>query len=369
MHTNNCDRWNRNHQRYKRVFGVLLIVLFTLIFTVSYADEIRSRAAVVLDASTGKILYAKNPNLRRPPASTTKMMTAIVVLENKDLDEIVTVSKFATKASPHRAGFKKGDKVKIEELLYAALLGSANDAAIALAESVSGSEAKFVKLMNKKARSIGAKNTKFLNSNGLPRAGQYTTASDLAKIMRYALGYQKIKDIIGTRSAEVSIENGNSILVKNTNKLLWSDEYLVGGKTGYTRKARHCFVCAAERDDETVIVALLGSPSRSNLWKESEVLIGKGFDILSNKGKSIIYSTESTYGDSFAKNEVHKNGYKSKKISKSKGDKAIIAKNNKTLRSAKFLTKKSHEKKVLTKYRKKKSESIAKKFGVEKHRG
>jgi D-alanyl-D-alanine carboxypeptidase (penicillin-binding protein 5/6) len=225
---------------------------------------------------------------------------------------------------------------------------------------VSESEAKFVRLMNKKARSIGAKNTRFRNSNGLPRAGQYTTASDMAKIMRYALGYQKFKDIIGTRLAEVSIENRRSILVENTNKLLWSDEDLVGGKTGYTRKARHCFVCAAERDDETVIVALLGSPSRKNLWKESEVLIGKGFDILSNKEHTVIYST---------KNTVYKNGHKSKKASKSKRDKALIAKNIEALKSAKLLAKKKDEEKAFTKYRKKKSGSIAKKSGVKGNKG
>src|SRR4030042_5073834 len=215
-----------------------------------------------MDASTGGILYAKNPDLRLPPASTTKLMTAVVVMENANLADVIPISRNATRVSPHKAGFKRGDKVTVEKLLYAALLGSANDAAVALSESVAGSEARFVELMNRKAVEIGARDTKFINSNGLPGPGQYITAYDLSKIMSYALRYPILRQIIGTRVTGVSTENGNAIFLKNTNRLLWSDEDLVGGKTGYTRKARHCFVCAAEREKDTVVVALLASPSR-----------------------------------------------------------------------------------------------------------
>jgi D-alanyl-D-alanine carboxypeptidase (penicillin-binding protein 5/6) len=216
-------------------------------------------------------------------------MTAIVAIENADLKDVVKVSSRAAHVSPHKAGFKAGDRVSIEKLLYAALVGSANDAAVALAEGVAGSEARFVEMMNRKAAAIGANNTRFINPHGLPGPGQYITASDLSKIMTYALRYPKLKEIIGTRVTEISTQKGRSIFLKNTNRLLWSDDELVGGKTGYTRKARHCFVCAAERQSDTVIVAVLGSPSRSDLWKESETLIVKGFDLMEGKGEPVVY--------------------------------------------------------------------------------
>jgi D-alanyl-D-alanine carboxypeptidase (penicillin-binding protein 5/6) len=272
-------------------FSVLLFGIFCLMSTDSFADNILSRSVVVMDASTGKILYAKNPYLKRLPASTTKLMTSIIAVENTSPSERVTISRRASHVSPHKAGFKEGDQVTVKQLLYAALVDSANDAAVALSEGVAGSEANFVSLMNAKAHSIGAQNTRFINSNGLPGRGQYTTAYDLAKIMGYALRHQTLKKIIATRETDITTEEGDSISLTNTNKLLWSDEDMLGGKTGYTRRAMHCFVCAAERENRTLIVAVLGSPSRDNLWRESETLIGKGFDLMENSREPVIYTT------------------------------------------------------------------------------
>jgi D-alanyl-D-alanine carboxypeptidase (penicillin-binding protein 5/6) len=328
-------------------FFCILFSVFCLLCSVSFADEICSRSAVVMDASTGRILYAKNPDLRLPPASTTKLMTAIVVLENADLADIVTVSKNASMVSPSKAGFKEGDKVTIETLLYAALMKSANDAAVALAEAVAGSEARFVELMNKKAVEIGAYDTKFINPHGLPGPGQYTTASDLSKIMNYALIYPILRNIIGTRVTEISTEDGDSIFLKNTNKLLWSDQDLVGGKTGYTRRARHCFVCAAERDNDTVIVALLGSPSRVDLWKESEFLIGQGFKVIGNKEEPVIHITKVTYDT----HDIKKKKYR--KSSKLKAKRRIIAKKIKKQKKTKIFVKKRSKTKNFAKHKNK----------------
>jgi D-alanyl-D-alanine carboxypeptidase (penicillin-binding protein 5/6) len=244
---------------------------------------IKSRAAVVIDASTEEILYSKNPNRQLPSASTTKLMTAILAIENKNLSDIVTVSKNASHIYPSKAGLKEGNKLTVEGLLYATLLKSANDAAVALAEAVAGSEEQFVHLMNKKAISIGATNTKFINSTGLPGPGQYITAPDLAKIMRYAMRYPKLKEIIGTPMTQVLTEEGKTLSLRNTDKLLWSDEEIIGGKTGYTCSAGHCFVCAAEHNTRMIIVAILGSPSRKNLWKETEKLVAKGFEKIMHK--------------------------------------------------------------------------------------
>ena len=333
---------------------LLVFSLFTFHFSLSssLAEEVYSRSAVAMDAATGRILYAKNPDLRLAPASTTKLMTAIIAIEKADLSDVVTVSRNASHVSPHKAGFREGDKVTVRTLLYAALLGSANDAAVALAEAVAGSEEKFVYLMNSKAIAMGVKDTKFINPHGLPGPGQYITAYDLSKIMSYALRYSKLKEIIGTRVAEVSTENGNAIFLKNTNRLLWSDEDLVGGKTGYTRKARHCFVCAAEREKDMIVVALLGSPSRDDLWRESEVLVQKGFRAIANNEEPDIYFAKADYDALYIK----KGSYK--KSSRLTTDKKIVkrtAKHKKT----KMVAKKTGKTKILAK-KKGKTKTFAK---------
>ena len=304
-------------------FCILLLSIFCLMLTDSIADNILSHSVVVMDASTGKILYAKNPNLRRLPASTTKLMTSIIAIENASSSELVTISRRASPVSPHKAGFREGDQVTVKQLLYAALLDSANDAAIALSEGVAGSESDFVSLMNAKAQSIGAENTRFINPNGLPGRGQYITAYDLAKIMAYALGHPTLKKIIATRETDITTEGGNSISLTNTNKLLWNDADMIGGKTGYTRKAMHCFVCAAERENRTLIVAVLGSPSRNSLWRESESLINKGFDLLENNREPVIYNTvaasDSSGTDKVTTKVSAKKNRKTKTLARRKG--------------------------------------------------
>jgi D-alanyl-D-alanine carboxypeptidase (penicillin-binding protein 5/6) len=260
--------------------------IFSLSLSSASGETLDARSAVIRDASTGRVLYARSPDLRLPPASTAKLITAILVMERANLNDVVTISKNASRVRPLKAGLKKGDKVTVEELLYAALIKSANDAAVALAEAVAGSEENFVYLMNQKAAALGAQDTQFVNATGLPGPRQYTTALDLTTIMVSALSYPKLREIIGTPVAEFSTRDGRHLSLKNTDKLLWSDECLIGGKTGYTFTAGHCFVGAAERKRATIIVALLGSPSRNRLWKETEALIGKGFQMLENSDQA-----------------------------------------------------------------------------------
>jgi D-alanyl-D-alanine carboxypeptidase (penicillin-binding protein 5/6) len=349
---------------------VSLFFIFHFSLSTAHADEVSSRAAVVIDSSTGKILYAKNPDLRLAPASTTKLMTAIVTIENADLKDIVTISRNASHVSPHKAGFKAGDRVSIEKLLYAALVGSANDAAVALAEGVAGSQAGFVEMMNGKAASIGANNTRFINPHGLPGPGQYITASDLSKIMTYALRYPKLKEIIGTRVTEISTQKGHSIFLKNTNRLLWSDDELVGGKTGYTRKARHCFVCAAERQGDAVVVAVLGSPSRSDLWKESETLIVKGFDLMESKGEPVVYVSKTDNESPVIEKVSYKKATKHRKwTSKSRRGGKVI-KSAAGHKKKKMYANKKRKARILAKHRsKKKDYHIAEKSGSDGNKG
>jgi serine-type D-Ala-D-Ala carboxypeptidase (penicillin-binding protein 5/6) len=357
-----------NFIEFKLLYLIVLLAAYGMCPVVSYAYDLHSRAVAVIDATSGKLLYAKNPELKCPPASTTKLMTAIVTLENKDLKDIVAISRNAARVPPHKAGFREGERVTVEELLNAALIGSANDAAVALAEATSGSEEKFVELMNNKALSIGATNTRFINPNGLPGPGQYITAVDLAKIMDYALRYPKIREIIGTRVAQVSTTDGNTKLIRNTNRLLWSEDELVGGKTGYTSKARHCFVCAAERKNDTIVVALLGSPSRSDLWKETELLIGKGFDVMGNRESPMVYLTKVDLDEPVIYKKSHGKSSKAKIKSKKAGHKKkYMAKNHKkTKLYAKQKTKKSR---LYAKQKSKKSYRLVKKGEIEKNKG
>ena len=271
--------WVRQPDKKRKDAFLCSLVLFPLVFILissnCFAEIINSRAAVTIDASTGEILFSKNPNRRLPPASTTKLMTAIVAMESENLSKVVTISKNASHAAPSKAGFKKGDRITIEGLLYAALLESANDAAVAISEAIAGSETRFVSLMNQKALAIGARDTKFINANGLPGSGQYTTALDLSKILNYALKIPKLREIIGTPEAQITTKSGRIFYLRSTDKLLWSDEKVIGGKTGYTQKAGHCFVGAAKSEAKTILVAVLGSPSRKNLWADTEKLISE----------------------------------------------------------------------------------------------
>lgn len=257
------------------VSGLLFFTLIPPLAVISCFAYPYSRAAVSIDAATGKILFSKNPNRLLPPASTTKLMTTIVALEKVKISKIVTVSKNASHIDPSRAGFREGDKLTVEDLLYAALIKSANDAAIALAETIAGSEKRFVQLMNEKAIFIGARHTRFINSTGLPGPGQHTTALDLSKIMSYGLRYPKLREIMATPETQIATEEGKTFFLRNTNKLLRADEKVIGGKTGYTRSAKHCLVCVAKDRTKTIIVALLGSPTRKNLWLEAKKLIAR----------------------------------------------------------------------------------------------
>jgi len=272
-----------------------LAVCLSLAVPSAFGEEVKARAAVVMEAETGKVLFAKNPELRLFPASTTKLMTALVVLDWMQPDDVVTVSKRAAAAAPTKIGLRHGDTITIGALLHAALIRSANDAAIALAEAVAGSEAGFVELMNRKADSLGLNNTRFINPNGLPGPGQYTTALELAEIMREAARQPLLKEILGIRIAEVSTAEGRTETIRNTNHLLWSDQKLLLGKTGYTREAGHCFVGAGDCGSGMLIVALLGEPMRGLLWSEAGFLMNLGERVINNLEEPVVYISRADY--------------------------------------------------------------------------
>ena len=253
-------------------FGLLLAVQVFFIaidpvWSFNPDENLSARAAVLMDAATGKILYQKEADLRLPPASTTKVVTAILALESgRKLTESLIVSKEATRVPASKLYLRPGQSLTIEELLYGIMLASANDASMVLAEGIGGSVEKFAEMMTKKASDIGANNSHFTNPHGLTAPDHYSTARDLAMLFRYAMKSAIFREIVQTKFSSVSTIAvvkkkvvPRRISVRNHNRLLWNYDGALGGKTGYTYAAQKCFVGAVQRNGATLIVAILGA--------------------------------------------------------------------------------------------------------------
>lgn len=243
--------------------------------TNAYSIPVTAKAAVIMDAESGKVLWAKNPHLKLPPASTTKVLTGIVAMENAEMSRVCVVSKRAAGTQASNINLKPGYELPVHDLLYALLLKSANDAGVVLAENIGGSERRFASLMNAKAEAIGARDSHFVNPHGLPAKGQYTTAYDLSLMLRYAISKPEFNRVAETREYVIDVER-HSVKLKNHNRLLWTEEGAGAGKTGYTRQARHCYVGEINRDGAHIIVAILAS---RNPWKDIQMLINRGADL------------------------------------------------------------------------------------------
>ena len=296
--------------------------MFFIFFNFALAEEITAPSAVAVDAKTGKILYGKNPHLKLAPASTTKLVTAMVALDNLSPEKKIKISNISAKTQSVSPKLTAGDIYTVRDLVYLALMRSVNSATVALAEAVSGNEKDFVKLMNDKVKKIGANDTRFINSSGLPGEGQYTTAYDLTKIMAHALSYPLIKEAINTRVYLVRSEEGKEHFIQNTNHLLWSEDNMIGGKTGYTRTAKHCFVSASRIGNRLIYTAVLGDANRDKLWQDTQQLIVKADTILSGKSEPIVHLTEEKHIVKASYKPVNKvpekQKIKSKKTSNSK---------------------------------------------------
>ena len=209
--------------------------------TLNNEPKLNSRVALVYDRSSGRVLYEKNGNKQTPMASTTKIMTAIVVMENSNLSDIVTIDSKSAGTGGSRLGLKKNDKITVNDLLYGLMLRSGNDSAVALAIHIGGSIEGFAEMMNQKAKELKLINTHFVVPHGLDKEGHYTTAYELAKIADYALKIDKIKEIVSTKTCTISINNKPKIIT-NTNELLGSVNGVYGVKTGFTTGAGRCLV-------------------------------------------------------------------------------------------------------------------------------
>lgn len=220
-----------------------------------------ARAAVILNAQNGGVIYSKNPHLRLPPASTTKVMTALVALERLPMDRMVTISAHAWGQAPSKAGLVRGAQYSVKDLLTATLVSSSNDAATALAEAVSGTEWQFAALMNEKAKQLGMKDTRFINASGLTnkRKKQYTTAYDLALLMRQAVKNRWIDQTMAITKTSITGSDGTTLPLRAHNKMLWKAPGYVKGKTGWTYASRHTFVGTNYESKKKITFAMLHS--------------------------------------------------------------------------------------------------------------
>lgn len=236
---------------------------------------ITAHTAILMDAQTGEVLYERQSRKVSPPASTTKIMTAILALELSKGDEIVTVSEKAGAVGESSIYLNKGDKIKMSELIEGALVKSGNDACVAIAEQTAGTVDSFVELMNKKVLTIGGYNTHFVNPNGLPAKNHYSCAYDLAIMARYALQNDQFSELVKTKYASISFDEPPKIeQFKNTNKLLWSYPFTSGVKTGTTNEAGKCLVASANKENRKLICVVLNAPDR---YGDSQKLFNWGF--------------------------------------------------------------------------------------------
>ena len=234
-----------------------------------------AQSVMMINAGTGQILYQKNPDEVRAAASTQKLLTALIVAEHGFLDRPVTVEAIDTMAEPVKLNIKPGETYARIELLRALLVKSPNDVARCLARDQAGSIEAFAVMMNEKARSLGATHSNFVNPNGLPIPGQYSSARDLSIIAKAAYANAVIRSIVCLPKLMFRYANGRMRELENTNKVLGRSPYCNGMKTGYTEAAGHCLICSGSRPGRDVIVVVLGD-SKSGVWRDASALLAWG---------------------------------------------------------------------------------------------
>ena len=272
----------------KKVSFYLILVLAVHFFlpvplAEAYAS-LTALSAILIDPVSQKIIYSRAPHKRQPLASTTKIVTALVVLDSLPLDRWITVSSQVERAERSKLYLNGGDRLRVIDLLKALLINSANDAASALAIGVSSSEREFAKLMTQKTRALGARDTHFVNASGLPADGQYSTVYDLALIMKEARKNNVIVSILKQKRATIQTANGKVFHLKNHNKMLWRRQGIIG-KTGWTRRAKFCFVGLVQGNGRETIVSVLGS---RKLWIDLNRLVNRVAGIVKQKNSNIL---------------------------------------------------------------------------------
>ncbi len=292
-------------------YFVVLVVVLSVVINVSPAAlaataakkksaGLSAKSYAVMEYNSQQIVMGRNSDVKLPMASTTKIMTALITLEQPKQDEEFTVDSLAIMTEGSSMGLVKGDKVTLKTLAYGMLLASGNDAANAAAVRIGKTKEGFVQMMNDKAKELSMNSTHFTNPSGLPDSEHYSTAEDMAKLARAALQNPDFVTISSTKQAKLLYGNPPyTRYLKNHNKLLWSYDGAIGLKTGFTKKAGRCLVSAAKRDNQTVICVTLNAPSD---WSDHTLLLNEGFkkckaDIIKTDKKDIYINTVDSEGN------------------------------------------------------------------------
>lgn len=260
------------------ITSVILILFLNVASIASYAEPtVDASSAVLIDGQTGRVLWSKNPHVRRNIASTTKIMTGLLAIEELSPEEVVTSDSAVESTGESEIYLEKGEKMTVSDLLYALLLRSANDAAVALAKQVSGSVPKFAQRMNKKARTLGLNNTNFTSPHGLWDKNT-STAYDLAKLGKVALKNDVFSTIVNTKTYTVKGKNKRKLVSRNS--LLWQYSKATGIKTGYTKASGYCLVSAAKKGPVFLVATTLNSSVRQASFNDAKKLFEYGFEQL-----------------------------------------------------------------------------------------
>ena len=257
----------------KHILCFLLVLLLCFpSLSVSAEPTCSAKGAIVIEGTSGTVLYEKNGDLPLPEASTTKIMTALLVLERMNPSQRIRISEKAAGVEGSQLGLSAGEELSVSDLLYVLMMKSGNDAAVALAEGTCGTEEAFVSAMNEKADLLGLTHTRFENPHGLPHENHYTTARDLAELTAVALENEDFRRLVSTQQTRLEYKD---MILTNSNKLLYSCEGVFGVKTGFTKAAGRCLVSAAERKGVTLICVTLND---GNDWADHETLYEACFD-------------------------------------------------------------------------------------------
>lgn len=276
------------------ILSFILMFSFSLNIQAKEQPEVKALGAVLMDMDTGRILWGKNENEPLAMASTTKIMTAIIAIESGKLDETITVSKRAQSAPEVKMGIKEGEQYTLKDLLYAMMLSSYNDTAVAISEHLGGTVENFCETMTEKAKDLGCTDTVFKTPNGLDLENHHSTAKDMAIITAYALKNDIFRKVIKTPA--YTVKGTRTFDVTNKDRLLTEYEGAIGVKTGFTGKAGHCFVGAAKRNGITLISVVLGSgwgtTGKEQKWIDTKNILNYGFENFSSI--DIVKSGDST---------------------------------------------------------------------------
>lgn len=259
----------------KRITALFMTAVILVSSVSAYAIADEAECACVINGATGDVVLSKNIGQRHAMASTTKIMTAILAIENSNPDDIITVSANAANQEGSAAYIEENMQIYMKDMLYGLMLNSGNDAAVAIAEHISGSVEMFAELMNEKCVQLDLRNTHFVNPNGLDDPNHFTTAADLAKLARYAMQNETFREIVATQTMQIKPINSDiTLYFSNHNKLLGSYEGATGIKTGYTQSTGRCLVSAAKRDGMEFIAVTLND---NDDWNDHAELLDYAF--------------------------------------------------------------------------------------------